>query len=177
MTTEATLFDQPVTEPAHVPVGSLARALHFAEQAKLGRLDALEALDRAAAEVSAFVEQQRRTAAARDAEVTGDREGKVVANPASTSAKAARNVEPRTGTQRARVLVDIVEHAGATDHEIARRLSMLDSSVRPRRGELAEGGYVVDSGRIREHQGSDWTVWQATANGMSWYRRNAGGES
>jgi hypothetical protein len=118
-----------------------------------------------------FLEQERRTTAARDAQVTEATEGKVARDPAATSARAARSVEPRTGTQRGRVLSQMCASGGATDFELVRHLGLLDSSVRPRRGELVDGGYVADSGRTRECRGSDWTVWQATEDGLSWHRR------
>jgi hypothetical protein len=116
-------------------------------------------------------EQQRRTLAARDAQVTEATEGKVTRDPAATSARAARNVEPRTGTQRGRVLAHICEHGGSTDYELTHQLGLLDSSCRPRRGELVDAGYVVDSGRTRQHQGSDWTIWTPTDSGLAWFHR------
>jgi hypothetical protein len=45
------------------------------------------------------------------------------------------------------------------------------SSVRPRRGELLEDGYVIDTGRVREHRGSQWVVWMPTDLAMDWYLR------
>lgn len=164
-----------MTEPATHPAELVNRTVHIAEAARRGRLAALDALASIEAEVLGFVRHLGNMTALRDAEVTANAEGKVRAEPSMTSARAARNVEPRTGTQRAAVLIDIVEHDGATDLDIARRLSMLDSSVRPRRGELVEGGYVADSGRIREHRGSTWVVWQATTDGRAWYVRNTSG--
>lgn len=165
------LFDPPEPEPAYVPTGALPRVAHFYEQVKLGRLDALEGLKRAAAEVAAHLEQLRRTAAARDAQVTENREGKLRANASATSARAARNIIPKMGSQRGRVLSYIASNNGATDHQISRALGILDSSVRPRRGELLEDGYVIDTGRVREHRGSEWTVWMPTDLGMDWYLR------
>jgi hypothetical protein len=164
---EPSLFD-PVTEPE--PVGSLSRVAHFAEEARQGRLAALVALAMAEAEVEAFLEQQRRTAAAHDAVVRESREGRVVANPRSTSAKAARDIAPKVGSQRARILAAVVEHGGLTDHELSERLELLDNSVRPRRSELIEGGYLQDSGRVRQHRGSQWSIWEATESGYAWYR-------
>ncbi|MFI6308470.1 hypothetical protein ACIBCH_41810 [Amycolatopsis thailandensis] len=117
---------------------------------------------------------RRREAAAvvRDAEVSVNAEGRVSAESPATSARAARLVEPRTGSQRARILRFVVEAPnGATDYEIARDLQLLPNSVRPRRGELADGGYVVDSGGTRRHRGSDWAVWVATDEAHAWFRR------
>jgi hypothetical protein len=125
--------------------------------------------------LSGYEAQQRAAAALRDAEVTENTPGKTTSDPALTSAHAARTVAPRTGNQRGRVLIDLVEHGGATDFELVRRLSMLDNSARPRRRELVEGGYVRASGLIREHFGTAWTVWEATTEGRAWYRRASGG--
>jgi hypothetical protein len=91
---------------------------------------------RAAAEVAAHLDQVRRTAAARDAQVTGDREGKLNANPSATSARAARNIIPKVGTQRGRVLAYIASNNGATDHQISRSLGILSVS-------LMEGGWAI----------------------------------
>ncbi|NIH81705.1 hypothetical protein [Amycolatopsis viridis] len=165
--TEPFDFFAAADEPPFEPTGALGRVGHFAEQAHQGRLDALEALRRAEAEVSEYL---RRQAIARDGEVRAATEGKVHADAPATSARTARNIAPRTGTQRARVLTDIVEHAGATDFEICERVGLLDNSVRPRRAELVEGGYVRDSGRIREHRGSQWVIWEPTPAGIDWYR-------
>lgn len=169
---EPTLFD-PIVPPE--PVGALSRVPHFAEQFRAGRLSGEAAVAAMAAEVAAYVEQQRRTMAAHDAEITGDREGQVRADARDTSVKAAAAITLKAGTQRARVLEFIVEGGGSTDYEISRDLRLLPNSVRPRRGELLAGAYVVDSGRRREHRGSQWAVWVATEAGHAWYSRRIGG--
>lgn len=127
------------------------------------------------AEPTLFDAFEELIAKARHAQVTEPTEGKVTRNPARTSAQAARRVMPRTGTQRARVLAYIVESGDATDFEIARDVELSSNSVRPRRGELIEGGFLEDSGKTRQHQGSKWTVWRPTADGHAWYRRHIGG--
>lgn len=162
------------TPPMH-PIELVNRTVHFAEAARGGRLRALDALAAVEAEVLGYVRHLGDMAAVRDAEVTRNAEGKVSADPPATSARAARLVEPRTGNQRGAILRFIVEGDGSTDFEIARDLRILPNSVRPRRGELAEAGYVADSGRTRQHRGSDWVVWEATAEGRAWYRRAFGG--
>ncbi|MGA6164288.1 hypothetical protein [Amycolatopsis magusensis] len=157
------------TKPAAThPAELVNRTVHLAEAARTGRLAALDALTKVEAEVLGYVRHMQTMAAVHQAEITAATDGKVAADPKPTSSQAARRVAPRTGTQRGAVLAFIVEHGGATDHEIARGLSMLDSSVRPRRGELVEGGYVTDSGRTREHQGSPWVIWTATPSGNAW---------
>ncbi|GAB3154187.1 hypothetical protein GCM10027258_57700 [Amycolatopsis stemonae] len=161
--------------PAMHPAELVNRTVHFAEAARDGRVRALDALAAVEAEVLGYVRHLGEMAAVRDAQVTANVEGKVTADPSMTSARAARNVEPRTGNQRGAILRFIVEGNGSTDFEIARDLRILPNSVRPRRGELAEAGYVVDSGRTRQHRGSDWVVWEATAEARAWYGRNFGG--
>lgn len=122
-----------------------------------------------------FDRRREAAAAVRDAEVTTNAEGRVAADPAATSARAARLVAPKTGSQRARLLEYIVTApSGATDFEAARDLRLLPNAVRPRRGELIGGGFVVDSGETRQHRGSLWTVWTATQDGHDWYLRQAG---
>lgn len=165
-------FASVTSAPEPTPSGSLSMVRHFAEQARQGRLDALEALRRAELEVDAYV---RRQTAMREEEVRGNREGKLVAEPPGTSAKSARLVAPRTGSQRARILTAVVEYGGLTDHELAERLRLLDNSVRPRRSELLTSGYVRDSGRVRQHRGSSWVVWEATEAGMAWWRQQQAG--
>jgi predicted ArsR family transcriptional regulator len=107
-----------------------------------------------------------------DADLTAPREGMVAKNPTATSARAARRVEPKTGTQRGKVLTALVEHGGLTDLELAEKLGLLENSVRPRRTELCTGQYARDSGRVREHRGSQWVVWEATDAGRAWWTRN-----
>jgi hypothetical protein len=160
--------------PAMHPAELVNRTVHFAQAAREGRLRALDAIAAVEAEVLGYVRHLGDMAAVRDAEVTRNAEGKVSADPPATSARAARLVEPRTGNQRGAILRFIVEGNGSTDFEIARDLRILPNSVRPRRGELAESGYVVDGGRTRRHRGSDWVVWEATAEGRAWYGRAFG---
>jgi hypothetical protein len=139
-----------------------------------GQCDLAEAEARITAALTNYEDQRRAMAAIRDAEVTANTEGKVSVDPSATSAKAARLVEPRTGTQRAKILTWLVEHNGATDYQLAVSLGLLDSSTRPRRLELVQAGYVRDSGIVREHYGSPWSVWEATPEGRDWHLRNAG---
>lgn len=91
------------------------------------------------------------------------------AGAASTQRQAALLVTPRTGTQRGRVL-DWIARAGAngaTDEEIAEGLGMLANTERPRRVELEEQGWIVNSGRTRKTHasGSAAVVWTLTDNG------------
>jgi hypothetical protein len=69
-----------------------------------------------------------------------------------TSEEAAAKVLGRSGSQRRRVFDFITGQAsyGATDEEIADRLGMNPSSVRPRRLELLHAELIEDSGIRRE---------------------------
>ena len=79
----------------------------------------------------------------------------------STSVIAAAVVLPKSGTQRSKVLYAVAESEdGMTDAEIALDLSMEGNSVRPRRLELIEMGWLVDSGRRRASAGhGEGIVW------------------
>ncbi|MEC3974753.1 hypothetical protein [Amycolatopsis sp. H20-H5] len=129
---------------------------------------ALEAVAAMAGEVEEFLVQRERTRAARDAQVTEPREGKLRVDAAATSIKAARSVTLTAGSQRARILTFVAAHDGVADFEIEARLGIRANSVRPRRGELVEMGHVRDSGHTRQHEGSGWALWLATASGHAW---------
>lgn len=82
-----------------------------------------------------------------------------------TSAASSAAVEPRTGTQRWRVLHAVGAVAtdpravGLTDVEIQDATGLPANSLRPRRGELVDGGWLEDSGRTRTHHGNEHVVW------------------
>lgn len=84
-------------------------------------------------------------------------------HPRTSHAAAARAL-PRTGTQRAAVLRYISERPfGATDDEIAAGLGIPGNSVRPRRVELAEAGWIERSGKTRRNAyGNECDVWVAS---------------
>ena len=77
-----------------------------------------------------------------------------------TSRHAAIANYPRSGTQRARVLL-LIAQGPHTDNELVDLTGLSPSSVRPRRVELVEAGLVEDSGQRR--RGS--TVWATTLAG------------
>lgn len=80
------------------------------------------------------------------------RAGLVRRDHPDTSYAAARRVEPRTGTQRAKVL-DLIRRRGdfgATDRELQLTLHLPGNSERPRRVELTQAGWLRDSGERRE---------------------------
>lgn len=72
---------------------------------------------------------------------------------------------PHSGTARMRVLRFIVvsgDH-GATDEEVQLALDMNPSTERPRRDELARGGWIRRTGRTRPFRsGATGDVWVAT---------------
>jgi hypothetical protein len=87
-------------------------------------------------------------------------------NPTDTQQQAAARVEPRSGSQRARILSLFRLGPDAkprdwTDEELANWTGLPLNSVRPRRLELVEGGWVRDSGRRRPTPtGASATVWE-----------------
>lgn len=114
--------------------------------------------------------QQPAGAPSSDPGATGP--GKVRRDARATSRAAALHVLPRTGNQRRRVLDAIVQVArnpavvGLTDVQIAHSTGIKPNSVRPRRRELVEGGWLEPAETTREHHGEEHTVWVLTAKAM-----------
>ena len=84
-----------------------------------------------------------------------------------TETAAALAVIPRSGTQRRKVLEALAASAdGLTDDELAERTGLFLYSAAPRRVELRDGGWVLDSGR-RRPTGRDAAavVWVVSAAG------------
>lgn len=106
-------------------------------------------------------------------EVSG--QGVKVRNDARDTARAAALAAlPTAGQNRRRVLDAIagsgVHLPGMTDREIAEATGLPENSVRPRRVELVEGGWIEDSGGRRDHGGrTPWAVWKLTDKGRSQY--------
>ena len=91
--------------------------------------------------------------------------GKHHKKPKPTERAAALAVQPRSGTQRMKVLRAIANSPdGLTDPEVSDKTGIYLYSAAPRRCELVEGGWVMDSGitRATEH-GKEATVWIVTA--------------
>ena len=75
-------------------------------------------------------------------------------------------MEPRTGTQRGRIL-ELLRNSeqGLTDEAMQDLLGMNPNSQRPRRNELVAEGWVVDSGERRSTKGkSNAIVWVAATH-------------
>lgn len=87
-----------------------------------------------------------------------------------TAQAAAEGVLVRSGTQRHRVLAALERTGdrGATDDELGGLTALALNSVRPRRLELVEAGYVMDSGDTRPSaQGNAAVVWLPTLEGLA----------
>jgi len=82
-----------------------------------------------------------------------------------TAKAAAAAAEPVRGSQRHRILSAVAQVArdprmvGLTDVELGAATGIRPNSLRPRRGELVDGGWLEDSGRTRTHHGREHTVW------------------
>jgi hypothetical protein len=85
----------------------------------------------------------------------------------ATSRSAALDALPRAGTQRWRVLHALADQP-STDEQLAGRLRLRTNTIRPRRLELLEGGWVCDSGdRFPTPMGNPAIVWTLTAEGRA----------
>lgn len=85
-----------------------------------------------------------------------------------TEREAAKLAFPRTGSDRLRVLVLLLDRGdrGATDEEIAEELGLRLYTAAPRRNELKRDGWVEASGDKRPTTtGTPATVWVVTARG------------
>jgi len=84
-----------------------------------------------------------------------------------TSKNAAAMAFPKIGTQRRTVLDHLWFRGemGCTDEQLSLHLAMTINSVRPRRVELVNAGFVKDSGRTRLTEcDREATVWVANSN-------------
>lgn len=81
-----------------------------------------------------------------------------------TEKAAAAVAFPHSGTQRMAVL-DAIDNAldGCTDDELADLTGLSLNAVRPRRGELVDGGWIEDTGKLRDSAaGNPAIVWGLT---------------
>lgn len=81
-----------------------------------------------------------------------------------TSAAAAASMTPETMSALQRRVLEFISsrgEEGATDEECQRELGMNPSTQRPRRGELANAGLIVESGTRLTASRRRATVWRA----------------
>jgi len=132
------------------------------------------AYDAAALSLVAYVDdllgQERPAPPPVDDSAVENRRGKVRADHPDTSSKAAVAIAPKSGTQRAAILAELLDAPfGLTDPEIGEATGLSMNSVRPRRVELVEGEWAENSGRTRVVNGHEHTSWQATAKARAYY--------
>jgi hypothetical protein len=86
-------------------------------------------------------------------------------NGTITSAAAADSLSPATLNAMQRRVLELLAAwpQGLTDEEMQHKLGMNPNTQRPRRGELARAGLVVECGTRRTTSGRMAAVWQATA--------------
>jgi predicted ArsR family transcriptional regulator len=82
-------------------------------------------------------------------------------NGSATSAAAADSLAPATLNAMQRRVYELLFRRPSTDEEIADELEMNPSTVRPRRGELARRGLIVESGTRRTSSGRMAVIWRA----------------
>ena len=81
-------------------------------------------------------------------------------NGSATSAAAADSLAPATLNAMQRRVYELLCRRPSTDEEIADELEMNPSTVRPRRGELARRGLIVESGTRRTSSGRMAVIWK-----------------
>jgi len=81
-------------------------------------------------------------------------------NGSATSAAAADSLGPKTLNAMQRRVYEFICRTPSTDEEIAQSLEMNPSTVRPRRGELARRGLIVEAGTRRTSSGRMATIWR-----------------
>jgi len=86
-----------------------------------------------------------------------------------TSRKAAFANLPLKGTQRREILdIHLAHPGGLTDDEVHNLTPMVYDSLTTRRSELAQGGFLADSGLTRKtRNGIEAVVWQVTLKALS----------
>lgn len=81
-------------------------------------------------------------------------------NGSPTSAAAADSLDAKTLNHMQRRVYDLLCRRPSTDEEIADELDMNPSTVRPRRGELARRGLIVEAGTRRTTSGRMAVIWR-----------------
>ena len=179
----ADLAGREPVEPPPAPLGATGyEGLSIVEAAQRFASRAIAFATRGAAAAELLVERGRFVAAvatyapqgapqgsgvAAD-RVDADGAGKARRDARRTSNAAAWAVLPRSGAQRRRVLDAVVAVArnpqivGLTDVQLAHATGLPANSVRPRRVELVDGGWIEPAQTTREHHGREHTVWVLT---------------
>ena len=81
-------------------------------------------------------------------------------NGSATSAAAADSLAPATLNAMQRRVYELLCRRPSTDEEISGELEMNPSTVRPRRGELARRGLIVEAGTRRTVSGRMAVIWR-----------------
>lgn len=92
-------------------------------------------------------------------------------NARETSRLAALKVAPTSGTKRRAVLVEVIaaRSHGITDDALSYQLQMPPNTLRPRRVELVEGGWIQPGDREAESfYGNKAIAWVATQKALLW---------
>ena len=94
-------------------------------------------------------------------------------DPDDTSRGAAHDVEPRSGSQRYKIvelMVGLPLERWITRDEIARRLAMWEGSVGPRVKELLDGGWLAEMpGTVETRHKSQARLLEATEKARKWW--------
>jgi hypothetical protein len=83
-----------------------------------------------------------------------------------TSRKAAEQAAPRMTERRRIVLRHFLQFTAMTDLDLQGLCSNHGSTYRTRRSELAQMGYIADSGTRSLQRGSNRIVWTITPEGI-----------
>lgn len=108
---------------------------------------------------AAVLASQQEVTTPTDGRLGGQRQGGM-----ATAREARDLVLPKVGSQRHRVLqaFHTYDAIGLTDVELAAATDLPANSVRPRRVELVDAGWVCDTGQRRRHNGRRHVVWGLT---------------
>ena len=93
-------------------------------------------------------------------------DGPAIKGKKDTSKLAAKKIEPHVKTARRKVLdtfrnyaFDVDEH-GFTDSELVKKPGIMQNTLIPRRNELVEQGWIIDTGHRRKNaRGNAEIVW------------------
>ena len=133
------------------------------------RYDRGETFSRSDVKVLLDIIESLRQVPARALDNVEDAAVKVARDATATSRKAAFKLLPRSGSQRRKVLDVYVRlyPAALTDDDVSRETGLPLNSVRPRRLELVEGGWLNKSSVVKKSDaGNDAQTYFASARAM-----------